>query len=224
MTESVTIILPALDEAEAIGLVVASLLDRADEVVVVDNGSADGTGALAERAGARVVIEPRRGFGSACWAGTLTARGDVLCFLDADGSFAPADVPRVVEPILRGSLDLSLGSRTRDGRGAMRRDQVLINRAVGAALPLVGAPRTTDIGPLRAIRREALLGLGVRDRGFGWPLEMIIRCGQAGLRIGETPVTYLPRLGGRSKVSGSLRGSARAAQCWSLLLLREAVR
>lgn len=224
MSQSVSIILPALDEAEVIGRVVASLLDRADEVVVVDNGSEDDTGVLAERAGARVVVEPRRGFGSACWAGTVSARGDVLCFLDADGSFAPADVPRVVQPVLRGALDLSLGSRTRDGRGAMRRDHVAINRAIGAALPLVGAPRMTDIGPLRAIRREALLALGVRDRGFAWPLEMIIRCGQAGLRIGETPVAYLPRLGGRSKVSGSLRGSARAAQSWSLLLLREAVR
>lgn len=224
MTPSVTIILPALDEAEVIGRVVASLLDRADEVVVVDNGSVDGTGALAEQAGARVIVEPRRGFGSACWAGSVTARGDVLCFLDADGSFAPADVPRVVEPILNGSLDLSLGSRTRDGRGAMRRDHALMNRAVGAALPLAGAPRMTDIGPLRAIRRETLMGLGVRDRGFGWPLEMIIRCGQAGLRIGETPIAYLPRLGGQSKVSGSVRGSVRAARCWSLLLLRESVR
>jgi glycosyltransferase involved in cell wall biosynthesis len=224
VTESVTIILPALDEAEVIGRVVAGLLDCADEVIVVDNNSSDGTGDRAADAGARVVVEPRRGFGSACWAGTMAARGDILCFLDADGSFAPADVPRVVEPVLRRSLDLSLGSRTLGPRGAMRRDHRVINRVVGSALPLVGAPRTTDIGPLRAIRRQTLLELGVRDRGFGWPLEMIVRCGKAGLRIGEVPVAYLPRLGGRSKVSGSLRGSIRAAQTWSLLLAREAMR
>ena len=106
----------------------------------------------------------------------------------------------------------------------MRLDHMLINRAVGAALPLVGAPRMSDIGPLRAIRRETLMELGVRDRGFGWPLEMIIRSGQADLRVGETPIAYLPRLGGKSKVSGSVRGSARAARCWSLLLFREAIR
>ncbi len=224
MTATTTLVLPALNEAEVIGRVVTGLLDCADEVLVVDNGSNDGTGRLATAAGARVVVEPRRGFGAACWAGTVAARGDVLCFLDADGSFAPADVPRVVAPVLGGTLDLSLGSRTRNPSAAMRRDHRLINRAVGAALPLVGAPRMTDIGPLRAIRRDVLLELGVHDRGFGWPLEMIIRCGKAGLRVGEMPIAYLPRLGGQSKVSGSVRGSIRAAQCWSMLLLRETMR
>lgn len=219
-----SLILPALDEAEVIERVVTGLLAHADEVIVVDNGSVDGTAALAAAAGARVVVEARRGFGAACWAGTTAARGDVLCFLDADGSFVPADVPRVMAPVVAGMLDLSLGSRTLRPGAAMRRDHWLVNRLVGLSLPIAGAPRTNDIGPLRAIRRGALLDLGVLDRGFGWPLEMIIRCGQAGLRVGEIPVAYLPRLGGNSKVSGSVKGSLRAAVCWSGLLLREAVR
>jgi glycosyltransferase involved in cell wall biosynthesis len=219
-----SLVLPALDEAEVIEPVVRGLLGRCAELIVVDNGSRDGTGALAAAAGARVVRAERRGFGAACWAGTLAARGDVVCFVDADGSFAPADVPRVLAPVLAGELDLCLGSRTLRRAPAMRLDHRLVNRAVGLALPLAGAPRTSDVGPLRAIRRDALLGLGIRDRGFGWPLEMIIRCGQQGLRIGEVPVHYLPRLGGHSKVSGSVRGSLSAGQRWTRLLLREALR
>lgn len=223
MTVSATIVLPALDEAESIGRVVADLLGRADEIVVVDNGSTDGTGRLAAAAGARVIHEPRRGFGSACFAGAVAARGEIVCFLDADGTFAPADVSRVVGEVAAGRLDLCLGSRTL-GRGAIRFDHRLVNRALGLAVVVTGAPRLTDIGPLRALRREALLSLGVEDRAFAWPLEMVIRAARAKMTIGEIPVAYLPRFGGESKVTGSLRGSLRVARQMSVVLAREALR
>ncbi|CAA9550005.1 MAG: hypothetical protein AVDCRST_MAG79-2618, partial [uncultured Thermoleophilia bacterium] len=188
------------------------------------NGSTDGTGALAAAAGARVVRESQRGFGAACWAGAVAARGQIVCFLDADGTFAPADVGRVIAEVEAGRLDLCLGSRTLQHQAAMRLDHRLVNQALGAAVQLTGGPRLSDIGPLRAIRRDTLLDLGVTDRAFAWPLEMVVRAAAAGLRIGELPVTYLPRLGGRSKVSGSLRGSLRAARQMSRLLLAEARR
>jgi glycosyltransferase involved in cell wall biosynthesis len=223
VTESVTVVLPALDEAASVGRVVGDLLGLADEIVVVDNGSSDGTGAIAAAAGARVVVEPRRGFGSACFAGTVAARGDIVCFLDADGTFAPADVARVVREVSEHKLDLCLGSRTLLP-GAIRLDHRIVNRALGLSLIVAGGPRLTDIGPLRAIRREALLALGVEDRAFAWPLEMVIRAVRAKLVIGEIPVAYLPRFGGESKVTGSLRGSLRVARQMSVLLAREALR
>ena len=219
-----TLILPALDEADVIERVVSGLAGRASEILVVDNGSTDGTGALAARAGARVVREPQRGFGAACWAGTVAARGDILCFLDADGTFAPNDVSRVIAEVEAGRVDVCLGTRTRTRQPAMRLDHRLVNLGLGAAVRLGGGPWLTDIGPLRAIHRQTLLDLGVADRGFAWPLEMVVRAAAAGLRIGELPVAYLPRLGGRSKVSGSLRGSLRAAHQMGGLLLREARR
>jgi glycosyltransferase involved in cell wall biosynthesis len=216
-----TVILPALDEAEAIATVVRGLLDRADEVLVVDNGSTDGTGDLARAAGARVVGEPRRGFGAACWAGANAATGEVLCFLDADGTFAPADVERVVAPVRGDELDLCLGSRTRRRSNAMPRRFRVANRVLGGAVVLAGAPLLTDIGPIRAIRRDVLLDLGVHDRAHAWPVEMVVRAARRDLRIGEVPVAYLPRLGGSSKVTGSLGGTARAAREIGRLLVAE---
>lgn len=219
-----TVILPALDERAAIGGVVRGLLGRVDEVLCVDNGSTDRTAEVAATAGARVVREPVRGFGSACFAGLLAARGDVVCFLDADGSFAAADVPRVLAPVLEGRLDLCLGTRTQSRPGALPLPLWIANRVLGQAVRLAGAPGLSDLGPLRAIRRDVLLSLEVADRAAAWPLEMILRAGRAQLRIGELPVAYLPRLGGTSKVTGSLRGSLRVASEMSRLIVREAVR
>jgi glycosyltransferase involved in cell wall biosynthesis len=218
-----TAILPALDEEASIGRVVAGLVGRVDEVLVVDTGSADATASRASAAGARVVSEPRRGFGAACHAGACAASGDVLAFLDADGSFAPPDVERVLAPVVAGELDLCLGSRTWRRSSAMPRSLRGANLALGLVARLAGAPALTDLGPLRAIRRDHLLALDLRDRAFAWPLEMILSAGRAGLRIDEVRVAYLPRIGGESKVTGSVRGSFRVARQMGRLLVREAL-
>jgi glycosyltransferase involved in cell wall biosynthesis len=210
----VTVVLPALDEAAALPAALASFPAGID-LLVVDNGSSDGTAAVAAAAGARVVTEPRRGFGAACWAGVQASpRAEVVAFADADGSFDGADLLAVAAPVLGGQADLVVGSRTTGRRepGAMTACAVAANRLLGllACRLLFGVP-LSDLGPFRAIRRDTLLVLGVRDRGQGWPLEMIGRAGQAGLRVVEIPVSYRPRAGGASKVSGSLRGSLGAA-------------
>jgi glycosyltransferase involved in cell wall biosynthesis len=209
----VTVVLPALDEAEALPAALASFPAGTD-LVVVDNGSSDGTAAVAAAAGARVVTEPRRGFGAACWAGVQASPGaEVVAFADADGSFDGADLPAVAGPVLGGQADLVIGSRITGvrEREAMTAFAAASNRALGLACRLLFGVPLSDLGPFRAIRRDTLLGLGVRDRGQGWPLEMVGRAGRAGLRVVEVPVSYRPRAGGASKVSGSVRGSLRAA-------------
>jgi hypothetical protein len=150
---------------------------------------------------------------------------EVIAFADADGSFDGADLPAVVGPVLAGEADLVVGSRmARRARGAMPALAVLENRLLGLACRLLFRVPLTDLGPYRAIRRDRLLGLGMTDRGSGWPLEMIGRAGRAGLRVAEVPVRYRPRAGGRSKVSGSLRGTVQAVTAMALVtlaLLRE---
>jgi glycosyltransferase involved in cell wall biosynthesis len=220
----VTVILPALNEAAALPTALASFPPQVD-LLVVDNGSTDQTAAVAAAHGARVVHEPRRGFGAACWAGVRTAPGEVLVFADADGSFDGADLPAVAGPVLRGEADLVVGSRMgRREPGAMSRLAAFENRLLAFACRLLFGVRLTDLGPFRAIRRDLLLGLGMTDRGSGWPLEMIGRAGTAGLQVAEVPVCYRPRAGGRSKVSGSVRGTVRAVTAMAvvtLALLRE---
>jgi glycosyltransferase involved in cell wall biosynthesis len=218
----VTVVLPALDEAEALPAALASFPAGVD-LLVVDNGSRDGTAAVAAAAGARVVGEPRRGFGAACWAGVLAAPGaEVLAFADADGSFDGADLAAVAGPVLAGRADLVVGSRTTGPRapGAMTAFAAAANRALGLACRLLFGVPLSDLGPFRAIRRDTLLALGVRDRGSGWPLEMVGRAGRAGLRVVEVPVAYRPRAGGASKVSGSLAGSVRAAAAMAAVAAR----
>jgi len=208
----VTVILPALDEAAALPAALASFPAGTD-LLVVDNGSTDGTAAVAMAAGARVVYEPRRGFGAACWAGAQAATSaEVVAFADADGSFDGADLPAVAGPVLRGEADLAVGSRLAGAReqGAMSPLAAAENRALGLACRLLFGVPLSDLGPFRAIRRDTLLALGIRDRGQGWPLEMVGRAGRARLRVVEVPVRYRPRAGGRSKVSGSLPGTLRA--------------
>jgi glycosyltransferase involved in cell wall biosynthesis len=221
----VVAIIPALDEEATVGDVVCGLRRvGADRVVVVDNGSSDRTAARAAAAGAVIVAESRRGYGAACHAGLAAARdADLIVFADADGSDDPADVPRLLAPLRRGEADLAIGSRVRRASsGALTTAQRLGNWLAGRLLSRWFGLPSTDLGPLRAIRAEALARIGMRDRGFGWTVEMQARAAQLGLRVVEVDVAYRPRRGGRSKISGTVRGSARAGVTilWTLLTVR----
>ena len=210
------VILPVLDEARAIPAVLAAM-PPGYEPLVVDNGSTDGSAEVARGLGARVVIEPRRGFGAACWAGLQAARSELVCFMDCDGSLDPGELPAIAEPVLNRQLELCLGAR-RALPGAWPLHARLANRALALRLNLRAGVAVSDLGPMRCASRTGLLSLQLRDRGFGWPLEMVLGAAAAGWRVGEVPVAYGPRLGGESKVSGSLRGSLRAARDMSAVL------
>lgn len=200
-------ILPVLDEVEALPWVLRRLPEGM-RPIVVDNGSEDGSGEVARRHGATVVEEPRRGFGAACFAGLLAATADVVCFMDCDASLDPQDLPTVAGPVLAGRADLVLGRR-RAERGAWPPHARLANRYLAHEVGRRTGVSLADVGPMRACRREALLDLGMADRRFGWPLEMVLRAAIAGWRIEEVDVPYRPRTG-RSKVTGTLRGTVRA--------------
>jgi glycosyltransferase involved in cell wall biosynthesis len=215
------VILPVLDEAGAIPTVLARMPPGYDPIVV-DNGSTDESASVARGLGARVVFEPRRGFGAACFCGLLAAEAHVVCFMDCDGSLDAAQLPLVAEPVERGEADLVLGSRARGARGEHR--VPLHARLANAALTTEINRRTgvqmSDLGPMRAARRDALLALGLRDRRFGWSLEMAVRAARSGWRIREVPVFYSPRVG-RSKVTGTVRGSLRTARDMARVLKTE---
>lgn len=199
------VVLPVLDEALALPHVLATL-PRGYAPIVVDNGSTDGSGDIARRLGAQVVVEPTRGFGAACFAGLRAATADIVCFMDCDGSFDGADLTRVAGPILEGRADLVLGSRmTVDGRAWSRHSRIA-NRFLAWRIARRAHVHLTDLGPMRAAPRVELLELSIADRRSGWPLEMVLRATDAGWRIEEVPVAYAPRLG-RSKVTGTVRGT-----------------
>jgi dTDP-L-rhamnose 4-epimerase len=177
--------------------------------IVVDNGSTDGSAAVARRLGARVVAEPRPGFGAACFAGLAAARGDVVCFMDCDATLDPAELVRVATPVRQGTADLVLGARRPAAAGLWPWHARSANALLAWRLRRRSGAPLTDLGPMRAARRAPLLELGIADRRFGWPLEMVLRAADAGWRIDEVPVAYGPRIG-RSKVTGTVRGSVRA--------------
>ncbi len=210
---NVSVIIPTLNEEEPIVGVVRALAATKvpDEIIVVDNGSTDRTAARACAAGARVITEPRRGYGRACAAGvrSLSPECDIVVFLDGDGSDCPEFVNHLVDPILAGKYDFVIGSRTRGQRepGSMNFQQILSGRSAGAILRLLYGIRYTDMCPFRAIRRDALERLGMREQTYGWNLEMQMRAARAALRILEVPVNHHRRAGGESKVSGTLRGT-----------------
>jgi len=209
------VVLPALNEARAIPAVVARLPVGYD-AIVVDNGSDDDTADVARAHGARVIVESRRGFGAACFAGLVAATADVVCFMDCDGSFDGAELPRVADPVRAGDADLVLGARRADP-SAWPLHARAGNRVLAWEMRRRTAMPLRDLGPMRAARREKLLALGLVDRRFGWPLEMVLRAWQAGWRIEEVEVRYLPRLG-RSKVTGTIGGTARTVRDMARLL------
>lgn len=196
-----------LDEAEAIPWVLERM-PAFFSPILVDNGSLDGSANVARRMGARVITEPQRGFGAACYAGLQAATDEVVCFMDCDASLDPAELPSVAGPITEGGAELMLGSRTPEP-GAWPTHARIANRVLVMELRRRTGVRLNDIGPMRAASREMLLELGIKDRRSGWPLEMVLRALHQGWRVGEVPVSYLRRAG-RSKVTATWRGTARA--------------
>jgi glycosyltransferase involved in cell wall biosynthesis len=211
----ISLIIPALNEEESLPSVLAAIPQGiVDDIVVVDNGSSDQTASVASRAGAHVLSEPQRGYGAACWAGFKAAMdADILVFMDADGSFHPGEIPDLTAPVIHGDADLVLGTRTLRAKDAhvipfhARLGNRFIAWLIGFTLPV----RTTDLGPFRAIRRKSLEQLQMQERTYGWPCEMIIKAGKLDCRIVEVPVSYRPRSGGISKVSGTLMGTIGAS-------------
>jgi glycosyltransferase involved in cell wall biosynthesis len=215
------VVLPVLNEVQSLPWVIARM-PAGFRAVVVDNGSTDGSRELAIGLGAAVISEPQRGFGAACWAGLLAAEASVVCFMDADGSLDPQQLPRVAGPVVEEAADLVLGARRASARGTWPAHARIANRALALELRRRSGVRLHDIGPMRAARREGLLSLGLVDRRYGWPLEMILRAVDEGWRVREAPVDYAPRRGGRSKVSGSVRGTFAAAYDTARVLARAA--
>lgn len=211
------VVLPCLDEAESLPGVI-DRLPTGYRPIVVDNGSTDDTVAVAESLGALVVREPRRGYGAAVHAGLLAATAEFVCVIDADGSLPPEVLPELVAAVADRRADMAVGRRVPVGRGAWPWHARLGNALIAVLLRRRGVP-VRDIAPVRAARRTDLLDLGVTDRAFGYPLELLVRAGAAGWRLHEIEVEYRPRTGGRSKVSGSVRGTARAVRDMSAVLV-----
>jgi glycosyltransferase involved in cell wall biosynthesis len=212
----VSVVIPALNEEAPIAEVVWAVRRQGiDDVIVVDNGSTDATAERAREAGARVVSEPRRGYGRAVSRGvaSVAPASTILIFLDGNGSDCPDFIPALLAPIVNGTHDFVIGSRIRGNRqpGSMTLPQRLAGRLAGVLLRLVYGVRFTDMGPLRAIRRDCLARLGMREQTYGWNVEMQMRAAKAKLRILEIPVDHRCRTGGNSKVSGTLAGTVKAA-------------
>jgi glycosyltransferase involved in cell wall biosynthesis len=206
------VVLPCLNEAAALSWVL-SRMPAGYRAIVADNGSTDGSPRIAADHGATVVHVPQRGFGAAAHAGLIAATATVVCFLDADGSFDPTQLPRVADPVRAGTADLVVGRRRPTTRGAWPAHARLGNAVVAWRLRRTAGIPVHDLGPMRAAHRGALLALDLTDRRFGYPLEMIIKAGRAGWRIAEVDVDYAPRAAGtRSKVTGTVRGTARAVR------------
>jgi glycosyltransferase involved in cell wall biosynthesis len=204
----IDVVLPCLNEAAALPWVLGRI-PPGFHPIVVDNGSTDGSGNLAAELGAMVVTEPRPGFGAACHAGLMASTTNVVCFMDADASLDPVQLPRVADPVVAGEADLVLGRRILRNGASWPAHARLGNAVLAGILRRRTGALLHDLGPMRSCRRADLLGLHLVDRRFGYPLEMVLRAGAAGWRIGEAEVDYLPRAG-RSKVTGTARGTLRA--------------
>ncbi len=212
----ISVIIAALNEEAAIANVIKAVPENlADEIVVADNGSKDRTAEVARAAGARVVNEPVAGYGRAFRAGlrSISPESDIVVFLDGDGSDFPEMMDRLVTPIIEGKSDFVIGSRTKGHRetGSMNFHQLLAGYMIGFILRILYGVHSTDMGPFRAIRRDTLDSLRLREETYGWPLEMQMRAARAHVRTMEVPVDYRRRVGGHSKIAGSVRGSVLAA-------------
>jgi len=205
-----SIIIPALNEAESIGKVLRNLPARPEtEVIVVDGGSGDDTCRIAQAAGAMVILQPQPGYGLACATGLAAAAGDLVIFMDADGADEPSHIPQLIAPLIAGEADLVLGSRLagRVEPGAMPWHQYLGNWLCAQLIRRLYRLPVTDLSPFRAVDRLKLLQLELHEMTYGWPTEMITRAARRGWCIREIPVTCHPRQAGRSKISGTLRGT-----------------
>ena len=213
----VSVIIPTHNEAQAIERVLADLpSDLTTEVIVVDSNSNDGTPEIAARMGARVVQEPRRGYGRACLTGLATANSpDVVVFLDGDYSDRPSELPILLAPIIEGRADITLGSRLCSA-GALPWHQVFGNRLAARLIGLLYGLEISDLGPFRAGCADVLRALALEETTYGWAVEMILKAALAGFRVVEVPVSYYPRIG-KSKISGTLKGTVGAA--WFILSL-----
>jgi glycosyltransferase involved in cell wall biosynthesis len=213
MTPGVSVVIPTFNEANAIAGVIGEIpRDIVREVIVADGGSTDGTQAIAAATGARV-LDAGRGYGRACQAGADAAACQVIVFLDGDGADRGDLLGLIAGPVLAGTHDFVLASRTRGERdpGSMLWHQVLAGRIAGWGIGVLYGVRYSDMCAYRAIGREALRGLDMREMTYGWNIEMQMKAARAGLRIDEIPVPYRCRAGGVSKVAGSVRGTLRAA-------------
>ncbi len=206
----IDVVLPCLDEADALPWVL-SRLPGGYRAIVVDNGSRDGSADVARSLGATVIEEPQRGFGAACHAGLLHATSNVVCFMDADASLDPRQLPLVADPVTNGAADIALGRRIPETRLAWSRNAQFANAVLARQIRTRTGWVLRDLGPMRAARREPLLALGLTDRRFGYPLEMVLRAAAAGWRATEVDVGYRQRVG-RSKVTGTIRGTVRAVR------------
>ncbi|MCL2730797.1 MAG: glycosyltransferase family 2 protein [Actinomycetia bacterium] len=212
------VIFPCLNEAGALPWILGRMPDGF-RPVVVDNGSTDGSAEVARSLGATVIAEPARGYGAAAHAGLLAAASDLVCFCDCDGSLDPRQFPDLIAPLLAGRSDLVLGRRAPVRRDAWPLPARLANAELARRIRRRTGLPLRDLGPMRAAGREALLGLGLTDRRFGYPLEMVMNAAAAGWRVSEIEVNYLPRVG-KSKVTGTVRGSVRAVRDMSEVLAR----
>jgi glycosyltransferase involved in cell wall biosynthesis len=226
----VDVLIPALNEAESLPLVL-SAIPRAHvrTIYVIDNGSTDETGKVVLQHGAQLLYEPQRGYGAACLRGvaqvtSLPRPPDVVVFLDADFSDDPAELPWLLEPIRAGMADLVIGSRVlgEAQAGALQLQQRVGNRVAVTMIQAIYGQRYTDLGPFRAVRLPALVALGMRDDDYGWTVEMQVKAARAGLRIAEVPVSYRRRVGGRSKISATVRGTVGASYKILFTILRHA--
>lgn len=202
--------IPALNEEESLGYVLEAVnTDLLSEIILVDGGSSDRTVDIANANGVRVIQESRRGYGRACAAGVAHAQGEIIIFMDADGADDPGQIPNLIAPIIQEGADMVLGSRFAGNifPGAMPWHQKFGNQLSAGMFRFLYNLPITDLSPFRAVQHSRLLELNMQEMTYGWPTEMIAKSARKGWRIVEIPVDYHPRIGGQSKISGTVRGT-----------------